>query len=203
MKLIYKIENTIDINISVNEILQNRLKISNRLRQELIKNKAIFCNCSICDTRDFTKFGDIISISFDSQEDNSNIVPNQMNLDIIYEDEWMLVINKPSGIAIHPSILHYDNSLSNGIRFYFDTIGLHKKIRPVNRLDYGTSGIVIFAKCGYIHECLSLQMQNNEFKKKYLALVHGKLTKDFGTIDLPIARKENSIVERCINTKTR
>ena len=63
---------------------------------------------------------------------------------IIYEDEWFLIVNKPAGVAIHPSILHYADSLSNGIKFYFDSIGLQKKIRPVNRLDFNTSRISYF-----------------------------------------------------------
>ncbi len=62
-----------------------------------------------------------------------------MDLNIIYEDAAMLILNKPSNIAVHPSILHYDNSLSNGVKFYFDKIGLKRKIRPVNRLDRDTS----------------------------------------------------------------
>lgn len=76
--------------------------------------------------------------------------------------------------------------------------GLKKKIRPVNRLDKDTSGLVIFAKCEYIQECLSNQMKNKEFIKEYLALVSGKFDIKSGTITLPIARKNGSIIERCI-----
>ncbi len=94
-----------------------------------------------------------------------------MDLDILYEDEWILIVNKPSGIPVHPSMQHYENSLSNGIKFYFDTIGLHKKIRPVNRLDIGTSGIVVFAKCAYSHEYLSLQMQKESELTHFLKLI--------------------------------
>ena len=67
-----------------------------------------------------------------------------MNLDIIYEDDSMLVLNKPSGIPVHPSMSYYDNSLSNGVRFYFDNIRFKKKIRPVNRLDKDTSRYCFF-----------------------------------------------------------
>lgn len=95
--------------------------------------------------------------------------------------------------------MHYSNSLSNGIRFYFNKIGLHKKIRIVNRLDLNTSGLVIIAKCEYIHEAFIRQMQENKFKKEYLCLVEGFLEKKEGTIDLPIARKPGSIIERCID----
>lgn len=122
-----------------------------------------------------------------------------MNLDIIYEDDAYLVVNKPANIAIHPSCLHYDNSLSNGVKFYFDSIGLKKKIRPVNRLDKDTSGVVIFAKNEYIQECLIRQMKHNLFIKEYICVLDGILKPSTGTINAPIARKENSIIERCVS----
>ena len=130
---------------------------------------------------------------------DSNISPSQMNLDIIYEDDWFLVLNKPAGIPIHPSRLHYTDSLSNGIKFYFDSIGLAKKIRPVNRLDLDTSGLVIFAKCEYIQESFARQMDKKTFQKEYLCFVNGFLEQKIGTINLPIARKADSIIERCID----
>lgn len=188
-------------NSNINQILQNDLNISSRLLYKLIKNKRIHINGAQCDTRNSPKIGDIIEINFDYKEDVSNITPTKMNLDIIFEDEWLLIVNKPAGIAIHPSILHYSDSLCNGIRFYFDSIGLKKKIRPVNRLDLNTSGLVIFAKCEYIQECLITQMKNNLFKKEYLCFCEGIFEEKSGTINLPIARKEHSIIERCVSEK--
>lgn len=199
MKLKYLVENNKYKNI--NEILSLEFKLSTRLKNKLIKNNRIFLNDNVCDTRIPVKIGDKLIIDFNYNEDNSNIVPTEMNLDIVYEDEWLLVVNKPSGITIHPSILHFNNSLSNGIRAYFDKIGLKKKIRPVNRLDKDTSGLVIFAKCEYIQECLSLQIQEGILKKEYLCLVSGTINQKSGTINLPIARKEGSIMERCIDEK--
>lgn len=195
MKLEYKIKQE----QTINNILQNELKISSRLLYRLIKLNKIELNNKLCDTRKIGNPGDIITINFDYEEDNSNIVPTKMNLDIVFEDDWLLVINKPAGIAIHPSVLHYSDSLCNGIRFYFDKIGLKKKIRPVNRLDLNTSGLVVFAKCEYIQECLISQMKNNVFKKEYLAVCDGIFERKSGTINLPIARKENSIIERCVS----
>lgn len=199
MKLKYLVENNKYKNI--NEILSLEFKISTRLKNKLIKKNMLFLNNTTCDTRAPVKIGDKLIIDFNYEEENSNIVPNGMDLDIIYEDEWLLIVNKPSGITIHPSILHFNNSLSNGIRFYFDKIGLKKKIRPVNRLDKDTSGLVIFAKCEYIQECLSLQMQEGILKKEYLCLVSGTINQKSGTINLPIARKEGSIMERCIDER--
>lgn len=102
-----------------------------------------------------------------------------------------MLINK-HGIPVHPALHYYENSLSNGVRFYFDSINLHKKIRPINRLDKNTSGIVIFAKCEYIQEKMK------KYAKIYLAIVNGFLNGSF-TINKPIARKSESIIERCID----
>lgn len=186
-------------NLTVNHILKNELQISSKLFCKLIKNKLVYINGIICDTRNSVHIGDIISIDLDFPEDNSNIIPKEMKLNILYEDECFLVLNKPSGIAVHPSILHFDDTLSNGLKFYFDSINLHKKIRPVNRLDLNTSGLIVFAKNEYIQECLIQQMLNNTFKKEYLAVVSGILDEKSGTINKPISRKEGSIIERCIS----
>lgn len=196
MEINYEIKNNTQ---TINSILQTELKISSRLLYKLIKLNKIKLNHKPCDTRKSGTSGDIITVNFDYKEDNSNIVPTKMDLNIIFEDDWLFVVNKPAGIAIHPSVLHYSDSLCNGIRFYFDKIGLKKKIRPVNRLDLNTSGLVVFAKCEYIQECLINQMKNNQFKKEYLAVCNGVFDEKSGTINLPIARKENSIIERCIS----
>ena len=198
MEIIY-IKNKNDNFKTVNEVLNNKFNISSRLRLKLINNNRIFLNGKKCNTKDSIQNNDKITISFNYVEDSENIVPIEMKLDIVYEDEWFLIVNKPAGIAVHPSILHFEDSLSNGIKYYFNQIGLNKKIRPVNRLDKNTSGLVVFAKCEYIQEQLINQMQQKMFKKEYLAIVAGILNEKQGTINLPIARKENSIIERCIN----
>lgn len=195
MNLIYKVE----FNMNINDILSKKLNISTRLKNKLIKNQNILLNGVFVDTRNTASVGDILTIDLSYSEDNSNIVPKKMNLEIIYEDEHLLAINKPAGIAVHPSILHFDDSLANGVRYYFDTIGLKKKIRAVNRIDLNTSGLVLFAKNEYIQECLIKQMNSSTFQKTYLAIVSGKLPKKQGTINAPIARKDDSIIERCIS----
>ena len=115
--------------------------------------------------------GDVISVSLGFNEDNSNIVPTKMDLSIIYEDKYILVIDKPAGIPVHPSMDHFEDSLSNGVRYYFDLNNLHRKIRIVNRLDKDTSGIVIFAKCEYVQEQLITQMQKKLFTKEYIGIL--------------------------------
>lgn len=195
MNLLYKVE----LNMNINDILTKKLEISTRLKNKLIKNKLIFLNGVFVDTRTVAHEGDILTIDLSYPEDNSNIVPHKMDLDIIYEDDYLLAINKPAGIAVHPSILHFDDSLANGVKYYFDTIGLKKKIRAINRIDLNTSGLVLFAKNEYIQECLIRQMNISSFEKIYLAIVLGTIKNKNGIINFPIARKENSIIERCVS----
>ena len=185
--------------INLKEILKLEFGMSERLILKLKTNKRIYINNDISNINTKINLNDKIRIDFDFNEDNSNIIPKKMDLDIIYEDDYYIVLNKPAGIPVHPSKLYYDNSLSNGLKHYYDNIGLKKKIRPVNRLDKDTSGIVIFAKNAYIQECLIKQMKCKKFIKKYIAICEGKFKNKNGTINLPIARKDNSIIERCIN----
>ena len=196
MEITYTIEEN---NKTIKQILKERLFISDRLLTFLKKNSLIlYNNDKITNLNILARLNSTVTVDLNFEEDNNNIVPIKMDLKIIYEDVALLIIDKPAGIPVHPSILHYTNSLSNGVKYYFDSINLKKKIRPVNRLDRNTSGIVIFAKNQYIQECLIHQMQTKEFKKTYLAVVEGHLKKLNGTIDAPITRKENSIIERCV-----
>lgn len=184
---------------NVKEVLKAEFSMSDRLLLKLKKLDKIHLNGNVTSVNHPVLENDLIECYLDYEEDNSNIVPTEMPLNIIYEDEAYIVVNKPAGIPVHPSMDHYADSLSNGIAFYFNQIGLKKKIRPVNRLDKDTSGIVIFAKNEYIQECLVRQMKSKEFIKKYIAVVTGSLDNLEGTINAPIARKEGSIIERCVS----
>ena len=188
-----------DCYTNVKEVLKAYFHISDRLLLKLKNSKNIFLNGEPTYVSKSIKTNDVIIARIDFIEDSSNIVPVKMDLDILYEDEYYLVINKPPHLPIHPSMLHYENSLSNGVKYYFDSIGLKKKIRPVIRLDKDTSGIVIFAKNEYIQECLIKQMNSHILKKEYIAIVSGILNEKSGTINLPISRKAGSIIERCVS----
>lgn len=191
--------NTQNLYNTVRDVLKNYFLVSSRLLLKLKNNNCVFLNNKKCSINSTISLGDIVSFSLDYEEDNSNIVSTNIPLNIVYEDDFLLIINKQPNVAIHPSMLHYDNSLSNGVKFYFDSIGLKKKIRPVNRLDRNTSGLVIFAKNEYVQEFLIKQMQNNTFSKEYLAILEGILEEKQGTINAPIARKKDSIIERCVD----
>lgn len=184
---------------TIKEVLKDYFCISDRLLTKLKKANQIYLNNSSIPINHPIKLNDLIEVNLDFEENYENITPKEMNLDIIFEDEAFLIINKSPNTPVHPSILHFEDSLSNGVKFYFDKISLKRKIRPVNRLDKDTSGIVIFAKNEYIQESLIKQMKNNIFKKEYLAILTGHLEQVSGSINAPISRKENSIIEREIN----
>ena len=201
MDLEYKITNNKYDNIK--QVLKEEFHISDRLLKKLKLNHQIFLNyIPVNINYSDLIIGDFISIVLDFEEEYDNIVPLESNLNIIYEDNYLLAVNKPSNMPVHPSCNHFEDSLSNIVKYYFDCIGLKRKIRIVNRLDKDTSGIVIFAKNEYIQEALIQQMKNTTFKKEYLAILNGILEKNSDTISAPIARKENSIIERCVNFET-
>ncbi len=197
MKLHYIVTKQ-DENKTIKEILLAHFYISHRLLLTLKKENAIFLNHIPVSIYQPVREKEEITISLNHKEENGNILPKKMELSFVEEEEAYLVINKPAGIPVHPSLLHYEDSLSNGVAFYFQQIGLQKKIRPVNRLDKDTSGLVLFAKNEYVQEALIRQMKTKDFQKIYIAIVEGFLEEKQGSICAPIARKENSIIERCI-----
>lgn len=197
MKLEYKYKENEFHNVK--EVLKAKFQISDRLLTKLKHNKRIYLNGKTCYVTASLSPDDKIEVDLDFEEESDNIVPTKINLDIVYEDEALIIVNKPAGIPVHPSQTHYEDSLSNGVKYYFNVIGLSRKIRPVNRLDKDTSGLVIFAKNEYIQEALIRQMKMAKFKKEYIAFLDGIVEENSGTINAGISRKNSSIIEREIN----
>ena len=186
-------------NKNLRSILKDELNISSRLFNK-IKNKYVFVNGEHAIYYKDLHVNDVVEVDFGYDDDNyNNIVSNpDIKFEIVYEDDWLLIVNKGANLPVHPSLNHYDISLSNGVRAYFDKIGLNKTVRLVNRIDKDTTGLVVIAKCEYIQECLIKQMSDNSFIKEYIAIVRG-LVDSSGAIDFPIARKDGSIIERCVD----
>lgn len=125
---------------------------------------------------------------------SDNIVPTPMPLDILYEDEDILAINKPAGLPTHPSIRHYTDTLANGVMHYYKETPF--TFRAITRLDKDTSGIVLIAKNRFSADALSTQMRNGTIQKSYLAICCGCPASDTGLIDAPIDRDEGIIKRR-------
>ena len=189
----------VEDNKNLRSILKDELNISSRLFNK-IKNKYVFVNGEHAIYYKDLNVDDVVEVDFGYDDENyNNIVSNpDIKFGIVYEDDWLLIVNKGANLPVHPSLNHYDISLSNGVRAYFDKIGLNKTVRLVNRIDKDTTGLVVIAKCEYIQECLIKQMNDNSFIKEYIAIARG-LVDSSGVIDFPIARKDGSIIERCVD----
>ena len=117
-----------------------------------------------------------------------------MDLDIVYEDDYLAIINKKSGVVVHPAVGNYSHTLVNGLMYYFNSISKSKSIRPgiVHRLDKDTSGLMVVAKNDSVHEALSNMIRERKLERKYLAVGWGVVRHEKGTIDAPIGRDFNN-----------
>lgn len=157
----------------------------------LLNNKPVYVNQTL-------KEGDQLTISIVEPISSPNIVPENIPFEIIYEDEDILVVNKLAGMPIHPSINHHQGTLANVVAGYYKRQGIPYVFRCLNRLDKDTSGVVLLAKHMLSGAILAKQLKEGKIKKEYRAIVNGRLPKT-GVIDVPIGRKEGSVIERQVD----
>lgn len=143
--------------------------------------------------------GDTLRIQIKEEESSEKIPPVELSFPVVYEDEDIIVINKPANMPIHPSLNNYDNTLGNAAAYYFMQQGKPFIFRCINRLDRDTTGLTILAK--HMVSCSMLQsdMVERKISREYLAIVEGVFENTEGTIDAPIGRKEGSTIERIID----
>jgi len=161
--------------------------------QKLIKDDLVLVNNKKTSASASLKEGDTIKYTL-VEEEIINILPEKMELDIVFEDEFLAVINKKSGVVVHPAVGNYQHTLVNGLMYHFNQISKEKSIRPgiVHRLDKDTSGLMVVAKTEEVLEKLSNMIKNKEIKRHYLALVEGLIAPQSATIDAPIGRDQNN-----------
>jgi len=184
---------------TVKHVLKNKFGLSERLIKKLKYSGKVFCNSEPVHVIASVKSGDVISVSINFDEENDNVIPEDIELDIIYEDECLIAVNKQADIVVHPTCSHPSGTVANGLMYYLNRQGINKKIRPVSRLDRDTTGVIIFAKNEYVQEHLARQMKNKTFHKEYIGVVHGIVENTKGTISLPIERKPGSIMLRHVS----
>ena len=143
--------------------------------------------------------GETLTVHIQEDCSSEKIAAIPMELDIVYEDEDIMVINKPADMPIHPSMNNYDNSLANGLAWYFEQQGKPFIFRCVNRLDKDTSGLTIIAKHMLSAGILAPMVAAREIHREYLAIVSGRISPESGTIDAPICRTADSIIERHVD----
>jgi 23S rRNA pseudouridine1911/1915/1917 synthase len=140
--------------------------------------------------------GETLRIVFPPELPSEGMAPEAIPLDIVYEDEYVLVVNKPPWMATIPSRQHPGGTLANALLYHYQQQRLESTIHVVTRLDRDTSGLVLIAKHRHIHHLLSTLQKQGKVARCYEAICHGRVDKDEGTIDAPIARKSDSIIAR-------
>lgn len=176
--------------IRIDKYLSEKLDLSRSKIQRLIDNKKVIVNNKFVSANYKIKMGDLIEVNDDLNYE-INIEKENIPLDIVYEDDDLLIVNKESGMVTHPAPGHYTKTLVNALLYKFD-ISSTTDIRPgiVHRLDKDTSGLMVVAKNEKTHEKLSEMIKNKEVKRHYIALVEGVIQHETGTIDAPIGRDQ-------------
>lgn len=142
---------------------------------------------------------DLLEICIEEKESSRKIVPVDIPLDIIYEDDDLLVINKPADMPVHPSMGNYENTLANAVAWHYTSQGVPFVFRCINRLDRNTTGLTIIAKHMVSANILSQMVAERDIHREYLAIVQDKSLPDMGIISAPIGRKEGSAIERTVD----
>lgn len=163
-------------------VLRSDMALSANLIRRLKTAGGIFVNSRPAYTNYSLSCGDVVTCRTDAAEKSPGIVPEQGEVDIIFEDDWLLAVNKPSGQLSHPSRARYTGTLANYVSGYLGGV-----CHAVNRLDRDTSGIVLFAKSSHA-KARAAQALSGDSEKEYLALAYGRFEHEKGTIDAPIRR---------------
>lgn len=179
------------------DVILNEMNISVRLLSALKKAKNIFVNGKRRNVTENVSKGDIVKIFL--IDENSEYRKQNNDINILYEDEDILIVDKPYDMVVHPTAKHLEDTMLNYLLYYFDNNNIKSKVRFVNRLDRYTSGILIVAKNAYAHHFLTRENLIWDIEKEYIAVVEGK-TKDKDTINKPIAKSEDGI-RREINSE--
>lgn len=197
MNMSYPITHTIK-ELSVKQYLLEQGYSQSLIRQLRNTENGITIDGKPAYTTHLLRPGEVLSACFREDKGSEHIAPTPMPLHIKYEDEHILVVNKDAGVPIHPSQGYFENTLANGIAYYFKEKGESFTYRAVNRLDRDTTGLLIVAKNPLSACILSDMVKKHLILRRYLAVVCGK-TPSKGLIDAPIARVDGSIIERCVD----
>ena len=142
--------------------------------------------------------GQVLSVRLSDPQRNSGIVPAPGPLDIVYEDEDLIVLNKAAGVSVHPGPGHFDDTLGNFLVYYYESSGQEADFHPVHRLDRGTSGLLVAAKHPHAQELLKRQLHTEDLRRVYLAVCEGVPDPPAGVIDAPLGPKPGSLMEQMV-----
>ena len=186
--------------IRIDKYLLDKLDISRNKIQKLINDNNILVNGKSVKTSYIVRVDDLIECDFLYKE-KIDILPEDIPLDIVYEDDDLLVVNKPSGMVVHPAVGNYSHTLVNALMYHCNNLSqVNGVIRPgiIHRIDADTSGLLLVAKNDMAHVDLAKQISEKSVKREYIALVDGVIKEDTATIDAPIGRDVKNRKKMCV-----
>ena len=186
--------------IRIDKYLLDKLDISRNKIQKLINDNNILVNGKRVKASYIVRVDDLIECDFLYKE-KIDILPEDIPLDIVYEDDDLLVVNKPSGMVVHPAVGNYSHTLVNALMYHCNNLSqVNGVIRPgiVHRIDADTSGLLLVAKNDMAHVDLAKQISEKRVKREYIALVDGVIKEDTATIDAPIGRDVKNRKKMCV-----
>ena len=190
-------------NERADKVISKLEDLSRSYVQILMEKECILLNGNPCKPNTKVKENDHIVIEYEDEAE-LDLEPQDLHLDVVYEDEDVIVINKPKGMIVHPTSGSQKDTLVNGLLYHCkDLSGINGVMRPgiVHRIDKDTTGLLIVAKNDKAHESLANQLKDKSVSRKYYALVHGVIAHDFGTIDAPIGRDPKDRQKMCVIAK--
>ncbi|ANZ58183.1 pseudouridine synthase [Fructilactobacillus lindneri] len=182
-------------------ISDNYTDLSRSRAGNLIKENHVLVNEKIEKPKYKTKYEDVITVAIPEPK-KLDLEPENIKLNIVYEDDQVIVINKPQGMVVHPAPGHLNHTLVNALLYHTKLSSINGTIRPgiVHRIDKDTSGLLMVAKTDIAHKSLSQQLKNKTSRRKYIALVHGNIKEDRGTIKAPLGRSPKDRKKQAVIT---
>ncbi len=183
--------------LKIRDYMKDSLNLSGRFIKNSAMDRRIMVNDKEVKLSYRLSEGDVIQVRV-TKEETQNIEPENLNIQVIYEDDDLLIVNKPPYMVVHPTKSHSMGTLANGVIYHFRSNNDNSIVRLVSRLDRDTSGLIMIAKNQFSHMSLARAMDENTIEKSYLAVIHGKLEPKEGIIDKPLGKPENETIKRAV-----
>ncbi|MBR0420329.1 MAG: RluA family pseudouridine synthase [Erysipelotrichaceae bacterium] len=192
-----------NVGIRIDSYLAENTPLSRTAIQKLIENGEVFLNGNVPNKKVKTELDDIVEFEYE-EKTLTDIKPQDIPLDIVYEDEDLIVINKPKGLVVHPAVGNPDGTIVNALLYHCKELSdINGYYRPgiVHRIDKDTSGLLVCAKNNEVHNFLSEQLKDKTCYRKYYAIVNGVIENNEGEINAPIGRSEKNRQQMCVTSK--
>lgn len=190
--------------VRLDKYLSSNLDYSREYIKKIINEGLVLVNERPVKASFILSINDVILINLEDFKIDTDVKPVKMDLEIVYEDPYLLVVNKPSGLVVHPGSGNYNNTLVNGLMYYtksLSDVGGFERPGIVHRIDKDTSGLLLVAKNNKVHELLADDFKHKRIKREYLALLNGVFKNGSATIDAPIGRDKKNREKMCVTSE--